>query len=77
MVGKYIVYKRAVSQGIFYSDVRELCEVDLGAECVDRTRSAENARGKSGSSATVIALLSLLFVLLDFREYRISGCLLV
>src|SRR5215510_1776441 len=49
------MHKCTVSQGILYSDVRELCEVDLGAECVDHTRSAENAQRKRGSSATVSA----------------------
>ena len=47
----------------------ELCEVDVGASCVERTGSAENGTGKRGSSATVIALLSLPFVLLGFRAY--------
>jgi hypothetical protein len=76
-VEKYIVHKRAVSQEIFYRDVRELGEVDLGVEGVDRTRSTEITRGKSGSSATVITPLFLLLVLLDFRNFQIRSRLLV
>src|SRR5262245_131913 len=49
------MYKWAVSQEICYSNVSKLWSVDLGALCVDWTGSAENARGKRGSSATVSA----------------------
>ena len=45
----------------------------MGASCVDRTGSAENAPGRRGASATVIALLSLLPVLLGQLPFPILG----